>query len=535
MRTNQQQKATEDKSILPRVADGLFSHHTDFRDEARASETEVSAYSRQVVQIPTNCCSEVDVEKPSEEVLNPVSMRDDVKKQYHKARIGNLIAVCFAANLGGTGVVTGCAPNLILLGILDTLYESTQLNFATWMLFNIPGMLINVFLGWLWLQASFFNLRVEDVVRLFKKQQRETVSEDVRKRWDDEKASQSRARDVIQRRHEALGPIRFEEAITLFLFVVLVASWIFRAPRFVTGWSAWFERDVSEATPCVLIIFLMFIIPRTPSNPFSSTHQPSETSKGLLTWQIIHEKMPWNVIILMGGAIAMADVCKTSGLTAVLGTQFAKINFLSPGWLLLLMTTLTAFLTELASNAATASIILPILNSMARELNIHPLYLMLPATITTSFSFMLPVANPPNAITYTAAGNMKVSDMAKAGFLMNIIGILVLNIMTNTYGTLVFDFNHFPTLIADDSTTTSSTTTLGTILSVANSTDSPTAMIITVVDIAVDSPRHVAAGHKIRSRTQTSWPILWVKCRDYRSRKLVIFRELLLLSKYTSY
>ena len=163
----------------------------------------------------------------------------------------------------------------------------------------------------------------------------------------------------------------------------------------------------------------MFVIPRNPTLPFfrgHESHDPARTlaepSRSLLNWQIIHEKLPWNVVILMGvlnwkyrqtnyylrsvlildcsifdffkgGAVGMAEVCKTSGLTTRIGAQFANIDFLSPGLLLLLMTTLTAFLTEIASNAATASVVLPIMNSMVTFL----LLMALKSRIINSCSF----------------------------------------------------------------------------------------------------------------------------------------------------
>ncbi|CAG0918016.1 unnamed protein product [Notodromas monacha] len=409
---------TSRDTVLPEVADGLFSHHSEYRKEAMDIEEEIGHLrDSNSMQILNNMnydgksfsadAVKVTVRKEDSENNNNA---EELKKRYHTAKIGNLLAICFASNLGGTGVATGTAPNLILIGILDA---------------------------------------IADVMRLFRTPT--NVPEDVRRRWEEEADAEVRARHVIRARYDSLGQIRFEEAMVLFLFIILVASWVFRSPQFVPGWAHWFQADVSEASTCVMIIFLMFIIPKNPSFPFftgvKDKDNPPEASKGLLNWQIIHEKVPWNVVILMGnsklikitkstskymalanvlicvgGAVGMAEVCKTSGLTTTVGEQFGRLDYLSPPVVLLIMTTVTAFLTELASNAATASIVLPILHSLSMQMGVNPLYFMLPATITTSYSFMLPVANPPNAITYTAAGNMKVSDMVSE---LTVAGLII--------------------------------------------------------------------------------------------------------------
>jgi sodium-dependent dicarboxylate transporter 2/3/5 len=133
-------------------------------------------------------------------------------------------------------------------------------------------------------------------------------------------------------------------------------------------------------------------------------------SPSLLNWQTIHSKMPWSLVLLLGGGFALAKATKVSGLSMWLGKQLEVLDFL-PTWALVLVLCLgTAAATEITSNVATCSILMPVLKNLAVALQINPLYLMLPVTLTCSYAFMLPVATPPNAIVYSASG-MKTTEM----------------------------------------------------------------------------------------------------------------------------
>ncbi|XP_014664250.1 PREDICTED: solute carrier family 13 member 2-like [Priapulus caudatus] len=145
----------------------------------------------------------------------------------------------------------------------------------------------------------------------------------------------------------------------------------------------------------------------------------------------------------MGGGFALADGVQESGLSRLIGEQLRVLDAL-PAWLLVLvLCLLVASLTETASNAATASIMIPILADLAEALCIHPYYLLYSATIACSFAFMLPVATPPNAIVF-GYGVLKIWDMVKAGAMTNLLCISILCISINTYGYFAFGFNTFP-------------------------------------------------------------------------------------------
>ncbi|XP_066951641.1 Na(+)/citrate cotransporter-like isoform X10 [Macrobrachium rosenbergii] len=312
--------------------------------------------------------------------------------------------------------------------------EPTGLNFATWMAFNVPGMILCVILAWIWLQVLFMGL--------FRKQS--PIQQSTPERT-------AAVRRLIRQKYKELGPMTHHEATVLTLFIILVLLWLFRAPEFVPGWSAWFKDafegvEVDDATPAMLIVTLLFILParlnfwcfRNPKDP-----EPPQPSPACMNWQVVHEKIPWGVVLLLGGGFAMAEGANKSGLSAWLGDQLVAFDVMPKEAIVFVVSLMTAMLTEVASNTATASILLPVLKEMALNISVNPLYLMLPAAVCCSYAFMLPVATPPNAIVFSAA-NMKSADMMKAGFIMNIICVVVITVMINTLGVALFDLQHMP-------------------------------------------------------------------------------------------
>ncbi|XP_068202926.1 Na(+)/citrate cotransporter-like [Palaemon carinicauda] len=377
-------------------------------------------------EVKMNIVTKPGPDKAKEDSDEP---RDD--ERFHMAR-ALFLGVCYSANLGGTGVVTGTAPNLVMMATLASSFSlPTGLNFATWIAFNVPGLVICNILAWLWLQFLYMGLGC--------------------KKGGIQSASQERqeaVRRVVSRKYDELGSITQHEITVLSLFLFQVSLWLFRAPGFVTGWSEILPHDkkVTAATPAIFIVFLLFALPCRFEFPWSKHYKNSPPKKGpqaCLTWASIHEKLPWNIVLLLGGGFTIAEGATKSGLSAWLGIQFQGLQVLPKEVIVIFVSILTAMITEVASNAATASVLLPILKEMAINIKVNPLYLMLPATICCSYAFMLPVANASNAIVFTAAG-MKSADMMKAGFAVNIMCILVINIMINTLGVAMFDLQNLP-------------------------------------------------------------------------------------------
>merc|ERR1712062_338907 len=169
---------------------------------------------------------------------------------------------------------------------------------------------------------------------------------------------------------------------------------------------------------------LLFTLPKEPSFIQSfrgGARTGSRTSSpSILNWKLVEKKLPWGVILIFGGGFALAEGCKVSGLSDWIGSQLESLYGLSDSALLIVVCVMASMLTQIASNAATANIIIPILIVLSNKLCINPLYLVLAPTYACSFTFIFPVSTAPNAIAYEMSG-ISTLDMFKAGWLMNIL------------------------------------------------------------------------------------------------------------------
>ncbi|XP_014808804.1 PREDICTED: solute carrier family 13 member 2 [Calidris pugnax] len=354
---------------------------------------------------------------------------------------GMSLCICYSASIGGIATLTGTTPNLVLQGQIDELFPGNGniINFASWFSFAFPTMIVLLILTWIWLQILYLGFN-------FPKNFGCTADASA-------KAKEKQAYETIKEESKKLGSMKFAEIAVLIIFILLVLLWFTRDPGFIPGWATvLFNKGdtsyVTDATVAIFISILLFIIPSDISRKDSDNEGTGSKSKirappALLDWKVVHEKMPWNIVFLLGGGFALAKGSEESGLSSWLGTKLTPLQQIPHPAIALLLCLLIATFTECTSNVATTTLFLPILASMAEAICLHPLYVMLPCTLSASLAFMLPVATPPNAIVFSY-GQLRVIDMAKAGFVLNILGVLTITLAINTWASSLFQLQTFP-------------------------------------------------------------------------------------------
>ena len=325
----------------------------------------------------------------------------------HAFSVGVMLAIGYACSVGGIATLVGTPPNLSFARIFQiTFPDAPAISFGQWILMAFPISVIMLVSAWLLITKVFF--RVPEHV---------TVD-----------------REVVARQAAALGPVTYEEKAVLAVFALTAALWVFRVPIqlglvTIPGWSQLlpFPGLIDDGTVAITMATILFLIPsRTPG----ASH-PTLAGKDLIP------RLPWNIVLLFGGGFALAHGFQATGLSTLIGRQFAGFAGVSP-FLVIVMVCLTlTFLTELTSNTATTEMILPILASVAVATNIHPLMLMIPATLSASCAFMMPVATPPNAIIF-GSDRVRIPEMARIGIVLNLIGVLVISVAFLVLGTAVF-------------------------------------------------------------------------------------------------
>ncbi|NXE83460.1 S13A2 protein, partial [Cochlearius cochlearius] len=378
----------------------------------------------------------------TEDDLEDRKRNENLLEEKHKKFCkGMSLCICYSASIGGIATLTGTTPNLVLQGQVDELFPNNGniINFASWFSFAFPTMIVLLVLAWIWLQILYLGFN-------FQKNFGCAANASA-------KAKEQRAYDIIKEESKKLGSMKFAEIAVLILFILLVLLWFTRDPGFIPGWATvLFNKNgksyVTDATVAIFISVLLFIIPSDISNNGGDKQQTGSKSKirappPLLDWKVVHQKMPWNIVFLLGGGFALAKGSEESGLSSWLGSKLTPLQEIPHPAIGLLLCLLIATFTECTSNVATTTLFLPILASMAEAICLNPLYVMLPCTLSASLAFMLPVATPPNAIVFSY-GQLRVIDMAKAGFVLNILGVLTITLAINTWASSLFELQTFP-------------------------------------------------------------------------------------------
>ncbi len=239
---------------------------------------------------------------------------------------------------------------------------------------------------------------------------------------------------MIRFRYRALGPFGFEQKAVLVAFVSLAVLWITRADVDIggftfKGWANLFGSPefINDGTVAVAIGVLLFMVPAR-----------SEPGKRLMDWETA-SGLRWDIVLLFGGGFALAAAFLDSGLAAWFGRELSDVDEVPVVVMVGVISLLITFVTELNSNTATTETVLPVLAGVASGAGIHPLLLMLPATLAASLAFMMPVATPPNAIVF-GSGMIRIPEMVRVGLVLNLIGVVVVTAAVLLIAPVVFDF-----------------------------------------------------------------------------------------------
>jgi sodium-dependent dicarboxylate transporter 2/3/5 len=290
--------------------------------------------------------------------------------------INLMLGIAYAASIGGIATLIGTPPNTVLAGYLNKTF-GYEITFAKWLIVGVPFVLISLPLCWMWL------LKVNPIP--LKKV--------------------PGGKELIEAELQKMGPMNTGEKWTLLIFSLTALAWIFRgfiAPMFPN------PAMITDTTIAMVGGLSLFLIPISlKKNEF------------VMDWHWA-SKMPWGVLILFGGGLALSDGFKTTKLADWIGSQVGLLEHAPILILIIAVTTLILFLTELTSNTATAAMVLPILSAVAIGIGQDPLLLVIPAALAASCAFMLPVATPPNAIVF-GSGYITIPQMVRSGVGLNFI------------------------------------------------------------------------------------------------------------------
>lgn len=292
-----------------------------------------------------------------------------------------MLGIAFAASIGGLATIIGTPPNTILVAMVDKMY-GYQITFFEWMLFGVPLATVTLFISWVMLCKFIF------------------PTQEFR-RGD--------AASVIDDELKALGPMTSQEKAIMLIATCMATLWIISGFVFKYFPALKMVNDSTIAIGGALVLFAW----------------PVDFKKGkfLLSWRTA-VKIPWDVVLLFGGGLAIANGFQKTELTHYIAMQFQTLEGLHVYLLLTLIVIFTIALTEVTSNTATATLLIPIMGAVALAMNINPLGPMIAAAIAASYAFMLPVATPPNAVAY-GSGCFTIIDMAKAGMWINLVCFII--------------------------------------------------------------------------------------------------------------
>ncbi|GLB52002.1 SLC13 family permease [Neptunitalea chrysea] len=321
------------------------------------------------------------------------------KKENQRFGKALMLSIAYSASIGGIATLIGTPPNLVLAGIVQKTYHY-EITFFQWFKYGFPVASVLLVICWVYLTNGAFSFKQKNIPG---------------------------GKSEIQRIKKELGPLSYEEKLVTLIFFLTALCWILRSfvlKHLIPG--------VDDTIIAITFGIVLFIVPNKTK------------TENLMVWKDV-QKLPWGIIMLFGGGMALASAFDTSGLANWIGSKMAGLEGFSLLLILLILVASVNFLTEITSNLATTAMLLPILAPMALSLNIHPLIIMTGAAVAASCAFMLPVATPPNAVVF-GSGYLKIPDMVSKGIVLNILSIIIVTLSVYFLIPMLWDLdpNMFP-------------------------------------------------------------------------------------------
>ena len=308
-----------------------------------------------------------------------------------------MLGIAYSASIGGIATLVGTPPNIVFAGIVKSMFpKAPEIGFLDWFKIGLPLVVVFLPVTWLYLTRIAVPPRIKKIPG---------------------------GKDIIEHDLKELGAVKLGEKLTLVVFLFVALAWIFRRNIdlgifVIPGWSniLGISAYVHDSTVAVFGAILLFLL-------------PVDFKKRIfvLNWEWAL-RIPWGIILLFGGGFALAAGFQATGLAQWIGERLSFLCGVPTIIMILCICLLLTFLTEVTSNTATTTMMMPVLGALAAATCIHPFLLMIPAAMSASCAFMLPVATPPNAIIF-GSGYLRIPDMVRVGFFLNIIGAIIITLL----------------------------------------------------------------------------------------------------------
>ncbi|XP_067120744.1 Na(+)/citrate cotransporter-like [Centruroides vittatus] len=373
-------------------------------------------YSESMKTVHENNLSEPE-NKNSKLKSDEMSIKMEEEKYFlevEKLRKYIYLSVAYAANIGSLATLTGAGPNLVLKFVLEKLYKSVTITYSNWLMYGVPLSLLLIVSTW-----SIFCACLCCLKKLKRKKIKISTI-------------------TIDQKYQQLGSLKYNEILVMIMLFLMMILWIFRNPNYIKGWSTLFPYSKSSDTSvCVFVAILLFILPYKSENGFSS-----------VKWKLVESKLQWGVLLLRGGGFAIAGAINDSGLSVVIGHHLASFHNLSKSAILLIFSIFASIFTEILSNTATATIIIPIVTQVAMNLGLNPAMMSIPVAILCSLAFMFPISSSSNAIICSHA-EITIKNMVLIGFIIKCVSIFITLSSVYLYANFIFDLNSLPVSLTD--------------------------------------------------------------------------------------